>query len=66
MRETQVIAWKPNPADGAVSALYKGPFQKLVDDSGTVYQRGERVRTTAANAERLRSGPMAGQFLFFD
>ncbi len=66
MRETQVIAWKPNPADGAVSALYKGPFQKLVDDSGTGYQRGERVRTTAANAERLRSGPMAGQFLFFD
>jgi catechol 2,3-dioxygenase-like lactoylglutathione lyase family enzyme len=64
MRETQLVGWKPNATGGETIVLYKGPFRQLVDDAGVVYQRGERVRTTAANAERLRQSPWAAQFLF--
>jgi catechol 2,3-dioxygenase-like lactoylglutathione lyase family enzyme len=66
MRETQLVAWKPHPADGEKIVLYKGPFRQIVDDAGVVYRRGERVRTTTGNAERLRHSPSAEHFLIFD
>jgi catechol 2,3-dioxygenase-like lactoylglutathione lyase family enzyme len=66
MRETQMIAWKSLAGSGERTVLYKGPFRQIVDDTGIIYRRGERVRTAAANAERLRSGPGAEHFLIFD
>ena len=43
--------------------VYKGPFRQLVADDGTVFERGERVRVDAAQAERWRGPEGAGQFL---
>jgi catechol 2,3-dioxygenase-like lactoylglutathione lyase family enzyme len=66
MREMQLVGWKAGPpaAGESVTVLYKGPFRQVVDDAGVVYPRGERVATTRANAERLRNGDTAEQFLF--
>ena len=44
--------------------LYRGPFEQVRDEAGTVYRRGERVAVTAAVADRLRTGPAAEQFVF--
>jgi catechol 2,3-dioxygenase-like lactoylglutathione lyase family enzyme len=65
LREMQLEGFNPAAADGAGQiVLYKGPFRQVTDDTGTVYPRGERVRTSAASAERLRSDGGAEQFLF--
>jgi catechol 2,3-dioxygenase-like lactoylglutathione lyase family enzyme len=67
LRETRLHAWRPNEVESAAlcDVLYKGPFERVKDDDGTVYPRGERVTVTAHTAERLRHATAAGQFLFF-
>jgi catechol 2,3-dioxygenase-like lactoylglutathione lyase family enzyme len=44
--------------------LYRGPFEQVRDEAGTVYRRGERVAVTAVAADALRNGPAAEQFVF--
>jgi hypothetical protein len=67
LRETRLSAWRPSDSASAAprDVLYKGPFERVTDEEGTVYPRGQRVAVTARAAERLRHGPAAGQFLFF-
>jgi SAM-dependent methyltransferase len=67
LRETRLHAWRPTEARSAAThdVLYKGPFERVTDEDGTVYPRGERVAVTAGAAERLRHCPAVGQFLFF-
>jgi SAM-dependent methyltransferase len=67
LRETRLNAWRPTEADSGATrdVLYKGPFERVSDEDGTVYPRGERVAVVARAAERLRHGPAAEQFLFF-
>jgi hypothetical protein len=47
-----------------VPVLYKGPFEHVTDEEGTVLRRGERALVTPRQAERLRRGPAAGAFAF--
>jgi catechol 2,3-dioxygenase-like lactoylglutathione lyase family enzyme len=67
LRETRLCAWRPAEADAtpARQVLYKGPFERITDEEGVVYPRGERVTVDARAWERLKHGPAAGQFLFF-
>jgi catechol 2,3-dioxygenase-like lactoylglutathione lyase family enzyme len=66
MREQQLEGFKILEAGGRAQAIYKGPFQRVVDDSGKVFNRGERVPVDAFQAESLRSGEWAGQFLVLE
>jgi catechol 2,3-dioxygenase-like lactoylglutathione lyase family enzyme len=67
LREMQLEGWKAAPAaqEKQVMVLYRGPFRQVVDDSGTVYPRGQRVPIDTGRAESLRRGALAEQFLFF-
>jgi SAM-dependent methyltransferase len=67
LRETRLSAWQPAESASASirEVLYRGPFERVTDEDGTVYPRGERVAVTARAAEQLRHGPASGQFLFF-
>jgi catechol 2,3-dioxygenase-like lactoylglutathione lyase family enzyme len=66
LRETQLSAWRPAEADSSPTqfVLYKGPFERITDEDGAVYPRGERVAVIARVAERLKHGPAGGQFVF--
>jgi hypothetical protein len=65
LRELQLHAWKPGAGADKVAVVYKGPFEQVVDECGTVYRRGEKVVVSAAVAGCLRAGPAADQFAFF-
>lgn len=66
LREMRLLGWKV--AGGAdwptVTVIYKGPFEQVCDEEGTVYRRGEEVTLAWRRAERLRNGPAAEQFTF--
>jgi catechol 2,3-dioxygenase-like lactoylglutathione lyase family enzyme len=67
LRELQLEGWKGSRDDAETrTVLYKGPFRQVADDAGNVYPRGERVRIPGADAERLRSGELAEQFLILE
>jgi hypothetical protein len=42
--------------------LYKGPFEQVTDEEGTVHRRGESVKVSRRQAELLRQRPAADQF----
>ncbi|HYT93852.1 MAG TPA: hypothetical protein VEL76_34350, partial [Gemmataceae bacterium] len=54
MREMQLEGWKASEPGRGATVLYKGPFRQVIDDTGAVYRRGERVMVDASAAERLR------------
>jgi catechol 2,3-dioxygenase-like lactoylglutathione lyase family enzyme len=63
LREMRLVGWKPAGASWpSVSVVYKGPFEQVVDEDGTVYRRGEQACVGWRQAERLRLGPAADQF----
>jgi hypothetical protein len=66
MRELLLFAWKPagSKAGGEVEVVYKGPFPQVVDENGTTYPRGRRVKLNACAAEELKSGPFGVHFTF--
>jgi catechol 2,3-dioxygenase-like lactoylglutathione lyase family enzyme len=66
LREMRLLGWKPAGEQdlAAVAVLYKGPFEQVTDEEGTVYRRGESVSVSRRQAERLRQGPAADQFTF--
>ena len=65
LREAKVIGWKPQAASKeSRRVVYKGPFEQVTDESGTVYPRGEVVAVGWCQAECLRQGLAAGQFTF--
>jgi hypothetical protein len=42
--------------------IYRGPFKKVEDDAGNVYQRGERTAVPDVTFDRLRREPYQAQF----
>jgi catechol 2,3-dioxygenase-like lactoylglutathione lyase family enzyme len=65
LREMRLVGWKPAGASWPrVDVVYKGPFEQVADEDGTVFRRGEQVAVGWAQAERLRLGPAADQFTF--
>jgi hypothetical protein len=64
LRELRLHGWKPGPAADAVAVLYKGPFERVTDECGTEYCRGEAVVVSGLVAGWLRAGPAADQFAF--
>jgi hypothetical protein len=64
LRETIVQAVKPLPAEEeTILVIYKGPFRELVDDTGRVFRRGDRVRISVAQWDRLCSGSFDESFV---
>jgi catechol 2,3-dioxygenase-like lactoylglutathione lyase family enzyme len=66
MRELMIVGWKPALAEEKALVVYKGPFQKVIDDEERVYPLGKAIEVDAAVAARLRKGPMADQFVFIE
>jgi catechol 2,3-dioxygenase-like lactoylglutathione lyase family enzyme len=66
LRETKILARKPGKMDSPRrgTVVYKGPFQRVVDDAGRAFCRGERIAVDAATWDRLKAGSAATQFLF--
>jgi hypothetical protein len=65
LREMRLVGWKSTGASWpTVAVVYKGPFEQLIDEDGTVHRRGEMVAMGWRQAERLRHGPAAEQFTF--
>src|SRR5262249_31943376 len=65
MREILIAARKPGhrPKAAAHVAVYQGPFANVVDDYGTIFPRGERVRINIHDWLALKNGAGAGSFL---
>ncbi len=68
MREVKAVGWKPLAAAGktALEVIYRGPFQRIRDDQGNTYVRGERAAVAPATWTMLRQGPQAAQFVFLE
>jgi catechol 2,3-dioxygenase-like lactoylglutathione lyase family enzyme len=64
LREMRLSGRKPSTGTDACDVLYKGPFEEITDDDGTVFRRGQRVSVTAEQAARLRQRAAAEQFAF--
>ncbi len=65
LREMRLLGWKPAGASWpTVEVVYKGPFEQVADEDGTVFRRGEAVEVAWRQAERLRLGPAAEHFTF--
>lgn len=64
LRETMAEAFVPAAESGGDAALvvYLGPFRELTDDAGRVYRRGERVRVSEADWDRIAASPLAESF----
>ena len=54
---------RPGASAGTRRVVYKGPFECACGDDGTEYPRGVAVEVAAGEAERLRLGPAADQFV---
>jgi DNA-binding transcriptional ArsR family regulator/catechol 2,3-dioxygenase-like lactoylglutathione lyase family enzyme len=68
LREMIVEARKPAEEVTAdeVTVVYKGPFRNLIDDSGRVFRRGERVNILAETWNAIQSGPLEEFFIRLD
>ena len=68
MREVKAVGWKPLAPDvtTASEVIYRGPFQRIRDDDGNTYARGQRVAIAPATWTLLRQGPQAAQFVFIE
>lgn len=72
-RSLTVRAWKAPAASepettGDRQAIYKGPWEEVIDEAGEVYRRGEVVSVSAETFQSLTAagGPYAGQFVALD
>jgi catechol 2,3-dioxygenase-like lactoylglutathione lyase family enzyme len=67
LREMRLAGWKSaGSVWPSVVVVYKGPFEQVTDEDGTVYRRGEPVAAAWRQAERLRLGPAGGQFTYLE
>ena len=68
MREVKTVGWKPLAVAGqsTLEVIYRGPFQRIRDDEGNQYPRGQRVAIAPATWTMLRQGPQAAQFVFVE
>jgi SAM-dependent methyltransferase len=64
-RSVTVVAYKPEPGPDLEchqAVIYRGPFQKVQDDDGRTYYRGERMAVGDKTFRLLQREPYAGQF----
>ena len=69
MREMKIAARSPVHAVAEQPprmAVYKGPFEEAVDDSGVRFQRGKRTEISLEQWQQLALSAAAEQFLFID
>ena len=67
LREMRMVGWKSAGSSWpTVTVVYKGPFEQVKDEDGTVYRRGDQLTVGWSQAERLRLGPAADQFTFLE
>jgi catechol 2,3-dioxygenase-like lactoylglutathione lyase family enzyme len=67
LRELRLVGSKPGSAAWpTVAVVYKGPFQQVTDEEGTLYRRGEEISVPWWKAEQLRAGAAADQFTFLE
>ena len=65
LREMRLLGWKPAGASWpTANVIYKGPFEQVTDDDGTVFVRNAVTTVGWAQAERLRLSPAPAQFTF--
>lgn len=67
LRELRLLAFKPIvslPSAAQTTVVYRGPHAEVVDDHGTTYPRGVRVRVRSENVEHLKRLSPANQFVF--
>jgi hypothetical protein len=65
LREMRLVGWKSAGAScSTIAVVYKGPFELVTDEDGTIFRRGARFAVGWAQAERLRLGPSADQLTF--
>lgn len=67
MREIKIVAQQPARlqvvSEGTLEVLYKGPFERVVDEAGHEFVRGRRTAVSAATWHRLSASTASG-FLF--
>jgi catechol 2,3-dioxygenase-like lactoylglutathione lyase family enzyme len=68
IREVKAVGWKPlaPPVNATGEVIYRGPFQRIRDDEGNIYPRGQRVAIAPATWTMLRQSPQAAQFVFIE
>lgn len=68
LRELKLSATKPAAMTsemlGSRGMIYKGPFRRVVDETGVVFVRGVRTTVTDAVWERVSQSSAAAQFVF--
>jgi len=67
LRELKVSAWRPiEPGGPTRTVLYRGPFARIVTDSGLSFRRGVPAAVDTAIADSLKREPWRGQFLVLE
>jgi catechol 2,3-dioxygenase-like lactoylglutathione lyase family enzyme len=66
MRELRIVARKPGyrPAARTHQAVYLGPMRQIIDDFGTVFQRGVPTPVNVHDWQVLQKSAAASSFLF--
>ena len=65
-RSATVIAYKGEsgpPSNPSEAIIYRGPFARVMDDEGQVYERGERTAVCCETLEMLTRQPYATHFI---
>jgi catechol 2,3-dioxygenase-like lactoylglutathione lyase family enzyme len=63
LRETIIEAWRPaTESDVWITVVYRGPWNQIADDFGTVFTRGQRVTISDAQWQCLSSAGLADAF----
>jgi catechol 2,3-dioxygenase-like lactoylglutathione lyase family enzyme len=67
LREMRLVGWKSAGASWpSTTVIYKGPFEQVADDDGTVFVRNETTTIGWGQAGRLCLGPAGDQFTFVE
>ncbi|WOF73478.1 methyltransferase domain-containing protein [Parvibaculaceae bacterium PLY_AMNH_Bact1] len=67
-RSATYVAHKPSDTamtDEEIEVIYTGPWERVTDEIGLTYERGERIKVRGTDANRLRSGAYADHFVIF-
>jgi SAM-dependent methyltransferase len=65
-RSVTVVAYKSDPSsclEKNQAVIYRGPFAKVVDDDGIVYQRGQRTAVCGKSFRALAAEPFSRSFI---
>jgi len=66
-RSVTVVAWKGRDGvciDKGEAVIYKGPYKKIEDDDGHIYERGKRIAVCEKTFNLLSKKPYNEDFIF--